>query len=141
MIRSLLISAASLAAFVIPAEAQALDRSITGVTVHSGFPGDGDHHWRGRDRGFPDGARSGFGCDNRRDRGRRGGHGRNSPSCSDYGDYWSYYQPEINRSWVSDSYNDWWHDRPDRAFPRWVQQRSESCEPDRMWWSGAGWRC
>lgn len=48
-----------------------------------------------------------------------------------------------NRSWEPDSYNDWWHDRPDRAFPRWVreQHRRGTCDPDRMWWSGAGWRC
>ena len=53
---------------------------------------------------------------------------------------WALYN---NRSWNSDSYNDWWHDRPDRAYPRWVQeQRSRgSCDPDRMWWSGSGWHC
>ena len=48
---------------------------------------------------------------------------------------WAKYN---NRSWQSDSYNDWWHDRPDRAFPRWVRN-NENCE--RMWWSGGGWRC
>ena len=48
-----------------------------------------------------------------------------------------------NRSWNSDSFNDWWHDRPDRAYPRWVQeqQRSGTCDERRMWWSGSGWRC
>ena len=48
-----------------------------------------------------------------------------------------------NRSWESDSFNDWWHDRPDRAYPRWVQeqQRSDTCDESRMWWSGSGWRC
>ena len=34
--------------------------------------------------------------------------------------------------------NDWWHDRPDRAFPRWVSN-NQSCQ--RIWWSGGGWRC
>ena len=140
MIRSLLISAALVAALVIPAEAHALDRSLSGVTVHSGSR-DGDHHWRGRDRGFPNAFRAGSGCDNRRDRGRRDRRGHDGFACSGYGDYWSYYQPDINRSWDSDSYNDWWHDRPDRAFPRWVQQHNEACEPGRMWWSGGGWRC
>jgi len=48
---------------------------------------------------------------------------------------WAYYN---NRSFNSDSYNDWWHDRPDRAFPRWVRN-NQGCE--RMWWSGGGWRC
>ncbi len=51
------------------------------------------------------------------------------------GGEWALYN---NRSWESDSYNDWWHDRPDRAFPRWVQN-NQGCE--RMWWSGGGWRC
>src|ERR1044071_686488 len=52
-----------------------------------------------------------------------------------YGGEWALYN---NRSWDPDSYNDWWHDRPDRAFPRWVQH-NEDCTPDRMWWSGSGW--
>ena len=53
---------------------------------------------------------------------------------------WARYN---NHSWDSDSFNDWWHDRPDRAFPRWVQeQRAQgTCDPDRMWWSGSGWHC
>lgn len=48
-----------------------------------------------------------------------------------------------NRSWEPDSYNDWWNDRPDRAYPRWVQEqrRRGTCNPDRMWWSGSGWHC
>jgi hypothetical protein len=50
---------------------------------------------------------------------------------------WAVYN---NRSWDPDSYNDWWHDRPDRAYPRWVQH-NENCTPDRMWWSGSGWHC
>jgi hypothetical protein len=53
---------------------------------------------------------------------------------------WALYN---NRSWEPDSYNDWWHDRPDRAFPRWVQEQRMrgTCEPERMWWSGSGWHC
>ena len=48
-----------------------------------------------------------------------------------------------DRDWASDSGNSWWHDRPDRAYPRWVQEQRHagSCEPDRMWWSGSGWHC
>lgn len=42
--------------------------------------------------------------------------------------------------WAPDTGNDWWHDRPDRAFPRWVRH-NENCTPDRMWWSGSGWHC
>lgn len=53
---------------------------------------------------------------------------------------WALYN---NRSWEPDSYNDWWNDRPDRAFPRWVQEQHArgTCDPDRMWWSGSGWHC
>ncbi len=40
--------------------------------------------------------------------------------------------------WRPDSFNDWWHDRPDRAYPRWLSTNA-GCE--RMWWSGSGWRC
>lgn len=51
------------------------------------------------------------------------------------GGEWALYN---NRSWESDSYNDWWHDRPDRAYPRWMQN-NQNC--DRMWWGGGVWRC
>ena len=48
-----------------------------------------------------------------------------------------------DRDWAPESANDWWHDRPDRAFPRWVQEQQArgSCDPARMWWSGSGWHC
>ena len=45
---------------------------------------------------------------------------------------------DINRGWAADSYNDWWHDRPDRAFPRWMTS-NQACE--RQFWTGSGWRC
>ena len=55
---------------------------------------------------------------------------------------WGYYEGDYdaNRSFDEHKWNDWWHDRPDRSFPRWVQN-NQNCTPDRMWWSGAGWRC
>jgi hypothetical protein len=77
--------------------------------------------------------------------GHRDHHGmRRDGGCDAFG--WSYVDGQWalynNRSWDSDSYNDWWHDRPDRAFPRWVQeQRGGPCTEDRMWWSGSGWHC
>jgi hypothetical protein len=43
-----------------------------------------------------------------------------------------------NRSFDPDLWNDWWHNRPDRAFPRWVRH-NQDCQ--RLWWSGGGWRC
>ncbi len=81
---------------------------FTGVTVHRGSGGD-----------------------EMRDQGRRN---------RDNGGFYAFPREsyDINRVWASDSYNDWWHDRPDRAFPRWVSQ-NQNCE--RQWWSGAGWHC
>lgn len=48
---------------------------------------------------------------------------------------WARYN---NRSFESDSYNDWWHDQPWRAYPRWMS-KNENC--DRMWYSGNVLRC
>ena len=67
----------------------------------------------------------------------RRGRGRSDVVMDWYGGDWAYAN---NRSWAPDSFNDWWHDRPDRAFPRWVQH-NENCAPERMWWSGGGWHC
>jgi hypothetical protein len=40
--------------------------------------------------------------------------------------------------WRPNSFNDWWHERPDRSMPRWMQN-NQNCE--RLWWSGGNWRC
>jgi hypothetical protein len=50
---------------------------------------------------------------------------------------WARYN---NRSFESDSFNGWWHDRPDRAYPAWVRGNPmmENC---RVYWAGGGWRC
>ena len=45
-----------------------------------------------------------------------------------------------DRTFEPDSYNDWWHDRPSRAYPRWVQDNA-NCAPERMWWHGDTLRC
>lgn len=137
MQRLLLVSAALFATAIIsPAQAQQF--------AASGFSGHHGHHrsspqFTGRDdRGFDCDVRS-----DRRDRhdGRR--DRRRSDDCVivggnlgylDYGDY------DANRSFDPNLWNDWWHDRPDRSYPRWVQQ-NQNCEPDRMWWSGSGWHC
>lgn len=36
-------------------------------------------------------------------------------------------------AWRSDSFNDWWHDRPERAYPRWMLS-NQNC--DRRWYQG-----
>ena len=46
---------------------------------------------------------------------------------NDYGDY------DANRSFDPDLWNDWWHERPERAFPRWMR-RNRDCA--RMRYSG-----
>ena len=51
-----------------------------------------------------------------------------------YGGEWALHN---NRGWEPDSYNDWWHERPERAFPRWMQ--TGTC--DRAWWAGNVLRC
>ena len=54
-----------------------------------------------------------------------------------YGYYDGDY--DANRSFSPDKWNDWWHERSERAYPRWVRQNREQCE--RMYYTGAGWRC
>lgn len=83
---------------------------VSHVRVHRGFDGD-------RDRG----------------RHRRGG----AVLLGDwgYGGAWALYN---NRGWRPDSYNDWWHDRPERSFPRWMSRNDDCAKP---WYSGNVLRC
>jgi hypothetical protein len=50
-----------------------------------------------------------------------------SSGYNDYGDY------DANRSFDADKWNDWWHERPERSFPRWMS-RNQDCA--RRWYSG-----
>jgi hypothetical protein len=113
-----------------------------------------EHHGHGIGIGIPDAKSSHYvgspvspnlgGCNSRR--GGGAGHRDGNFGC-DGGDGWAYADGSWalynNRSWEPNSYNDWWHDRPDRAYPRWVteQRMRGTCDPDRMWWSGSGWHC
>ena len=66
------------------------------------------------------------------------GHRRHHSRDDGFAGAWYYdsnYDPY--RSWEPDSYNDWWHDRPDRAYPRWMSN-NQDCK---RLWSGGGWRC
>lgn len=128
MERKLLIAAAITAALALPAQGQA-----QGMPPRSHHDSHGDRFARG----FRDGQGTGV-CENG-DHGRHGG----TVVCDGfaYADgQWALYN---NRSWAPNSYNDWWNDRPDRAYPRWVQEQHMrgTCTPDRMWWSGSGWHC
>jgi hypothetical protein len=142
--RGLLLAAAPLAALMIPTSAQAAMSghaavgATDGVTVHRGGVGHGRPEYR-------DGA---FACQQRggnfdRGHGRRDGHGFVG-DCGYFDAGLGYLDPgdyDANRSFNPDLWNDWWHERPWRSYPRWVQQQNMNCEPDRMWWSGSGWHC
>ena len=113
--RTLLLVIAALAvAAPIPAAAQ----SAQGT--HFSFRSGSGHHG-----GF------GRGDFDRRD-GRRN---RGGDSIVYYDDYREY---QGDSAWKSDSFNDWWHDRPDRAYPRWVGN-NQNCE--RKWFAGDTLRC
>jgi hypothetical protein len=122
--------AAPLAAIAFPAApAAALDPSspqftvgaAAGVTVHRGTTNRLHRDFR---RG---------GRDNDGDRPDRRRH-RDNDELIFLGD--REYQGDT--AWRHNSFNDWWHERPHRSFPRWVQN-NENCE--RQWWSGGVWRC
>ena len=108
-----------------PAHSQFTVGAAAGVTIHRGGPGrfDGDFR-RGDRRGHDRDGRD------RRDRHRD----RDFDGLVYVGD--REYQGDT--AWRANSYNDWWHERPNRSFPRWVRN-NQDCE--RQWWSGGGWRC
>lgn len=83
-------------------------------------------------------ASNGFGVAiHRGDSGRRG-RGGNTVIVDGggyyYGGEWARYN---NRTFESDSYNDWWHDNPERSYPRWVTRGD--CA--RQWYAGDTLRC
>ena len=125
MRNGLLASAALLAATVFPPPAHAQRWTDAGfgaaanVSVHRSAPVAAGGGFDRRHRGD-------------RDRGRHGDRGTFGGVV--YAD-WEWQGDSV---WRSDSYNDWWHDSPNRAFPRWMQNNA-NCE--RQWWSGGGWRC
>ncbi|HET9352375.1 MAG TPA: hypothetical protein VFO32_00105 [Sphingomicrobium sp.] len=41
-------------------------------------------------------------------------------------------------AWRAESFNDWWHERPNRSYPAWVQ-RNRDCQ--RPWWQGETLTC
>jgi hypothetical protein len=111
----LLLTAASAAALIVtsPVAAQSFTSSSFDGSGGRGLsmrPVAGVHVHRGHDR-----------------RGDGFGAGYYSSGYNDYGDY------DANRSFDPEKWNDWWHDRPDRAFPRWMS-RNQDCA--RRWYSG-----
>lgn len=51
------------------------------------------------------------------------------------GGEWARYN---NPAWKSDGFNDWWHDRPDRAYPAWMRN-NQNCQ--RQWYAANMLRC
>ncbi len=51
------------------------------------------------------------------------------------GGEWARYN---NPAFQSGGYNDWWHDRPDRAYPAWMRN-NQNCQ--RQWYAGNTLRC
>ena len=79
-----------------------------------------------------------------RDRDRRGGgewdrdHRGGDHRDRDGDTFFPYREYQGDTLWREGGFNDWWHDRPDRAFPRWLTT-NQNCE--RHYWTGSGWRC
>jgi len=120
----LLFAAAILAAIAVPAPAAAQRGS--GFTSGPAVQGSGPvrNH---RDSDF---SRDDRGGDFRRDdrhRDRGGGEV-----------FFPYREYQGDSLWRADSFNDWWHERPNRSYPAWMA-RNQNC--DRQYWSGGSWRC
>jgi hypothetical protein len=116
MRRALLGFAALSAALTVSTPTLALDRALVGNPT---APADRFN-----------GSRGGDPC-----RGTRRNICRNQVVMDWYGGEWALYN---NRSWAPDSYNDWWHDRPDRAYPAWMRH-NEGCS--RQWYAADTLRC
>jgi len=116
--------------------AATLPRAIANAQALTGNSSVRSHEFRSSS--FRNDFRDGFCRDFRGDRrgDRRGRDACRSDVVMDwYGGEWAQYN---NRSWEPDSYNDWWHDRPDRAYPAWMR-RNEDCQ--RQWFSGDVLKC
>ena len=84
--------------------------------------------------GFGGGVRVGFGNGDFGGHGNRRGGGDGGGIWVNGGE-WAHYN---NRTFASDSYNDWWHDQPNHSQPAWVRN-NQQCE--RQWFAGDTLRC
>lgn len=67
------------------------------------------------------------------------GDPRNDPRRRRGGDLFIGEWPQQgDTAWRPGSYNDWWHEQPERSYPAWMR-RNQGCQ--RLWWSGGGWTC
>ena len=140
------IAAASIAAFTISAAPATAGDVNSGGFVTDGFvsggfigpaPTSGAFPAATRHQGWGVRSRPGFGFGDHHDGHGDGDHRRHDRDGDVFVDgfydsgAWAYYN---NRSFEPDSFNGWWHDNPQRAYPAWVQRNRQHC--DRMWWSG-----
>jgi hypothetical protein len=66
--------------------------------------------------------------------GRFQGHiHRGLPVAYGYAGYNDFGDFDGNRSFDPEKWNDWWHDRPDRAYPQWMRHNQDCA---RRWYSG-----
>ena len=110
--------------------------AMAALTALVAAPAAGQSQWSSSESGETHwSSQSAFGAERHHRDGRSRHRGDVVAVTHSYGGEWALYN---NRSSAPDSYNDWWHDRPDRAYPRWIQS-NQDCK--RVWWSGGGWRC
>ena len=119
-----LLGMAAMAAFatITPAQGQSVFAAgFSASAAHKGFNSSG--------RGFTGrfGGSDFRNCAGQHCRHIRVGEGFAYSGYNDYGDY------DGNRSFDPDKWNDWWHDRPERAFPRWMSRNQDCARP---WYSG-----
>lgn len=134
----LIVTAASLAAILLPATSSSA-QEFSGDAHFRNGPNTPRERFRMR-QVFSGTSGPALNCEGREGRDRDGGrHAAAAADCAVFAGF-GYFDQDINRSWDSDSFNDWWNDRPDRAYPRWIYH-NQNCTPDRTWWSGSGWHC
>jgi hypothetical protein len=117
-----LLGLAAIAAIVPPAPAQAQSSSSSSFAEPSngGWTATWSHHHHSGDGRFHGHVHQGL----------PPGYANSAYGYAAYTDYSDF---DGNRGFDPDKWNDWWHDRPDRAFPRWMS-RNQDCA--RRWYSG-----
>jgi len=116
-----LLGIAAFAATVPTAPAQAISSSSVAVRPTEGWVmTSSQHHRRDGDGRFHGRVHHGLPL----------GYGYSGYGYAGYNDYSDF---DGNRSFDPDKWNDWWHERPDRAYPRWMS-RNQDCS--RRWYSG-----
>ena len=131
--RKLLSSAALVAASILTVPASAQSWASAGISSGSAFAGSSSAAAYSGESSHSIGV---AGKDGHRGDRRHSRRGRGFESSVAFGDWDRDYQGDI--LWRPNSFNDWWHERPNRSFPRWMQN-NQNCE--RQWWGGGVWRC